>query len=64
MKTCTSFLNPSGKSGRIERSMMPRGEDLLVVRAAFALDEAARDLARGVGLLPVLDGEREEREGR
>ena len=37
-------------------------EDLLVARAALTLDEAARDLAGGVGLLLVLDGEREERE--
>jgi hypothetical protein len=36
------------------------GEDLLVARAPFALDEAAGDLARGVGLFLVLDGEREE----
>ena len=36
------------------------GEDLLVRRAPFALDEAARELAGGVDLLAVLDGEREE----
>ncbi len=39
-------------------------EDLLVARASFTLDEAARDLAGGVGLLFVLDGQREERERR
>ena len=37
-----------------------RGEDLVVAQAAFALEEAARDLARGVGLLDVVDAEREE----
>ena len=63
MKTWTSFLNPSGNSGRIERSMMRADEDLVVVRAPLALDEAARDLAGGVGLLAVLDREREERQG-
>jgi hypothetical protein len=39
------------------------GDDLLVARTALALDEAARDLARGVHLLLVLDRQREEREG-
>ena len=29
-KTWTSFLKPSGKSGRMERSMMRHGQDLLV----------------------------------
>ena len=42
--------------------MMRAAEDLAVARTAFALDEAARDLAGGVGLLAVLDGEREEGE--
>ena len=60
MKTWTSFLKPSGKSGRIERSMMRAAQDLVVARASFALDEAARDLAGGVGLLAVFDEEREE----
>jgi hypothetical protein len=45
-------LNPSGKSGRI---------DLVVRWARLALDEAAGDLPRGVGLLAVLDRQREER---
>ena len=60
MKTWTSFLKPSGKSGRIERSMMRRRENLGVARTAFALDVAAGDLAGGVGLFAVLDEEREE----
>jgi hypothetical protein len=37
-----------------------RGESLLFRRTAFTLEEAARDAARGVGLLDVVDGEREE----
>ena len=36
------------------------GQHLLLGRAALALEEAAGDLARGVGLLLVVDGEREE----
>ena len=62
-KTCTSFLNPSGNSGRMDRSIRPAGQDLLVGGPAFALEEPARNLAGGVGLFPVLDGEREERKG-
>ena len=37
-----------------------RGQHLLLGRPAFALEEAARDLARGEGLLLVVDGQREE----
>src|SRR5699024_6036859 len=40
-----------------------RGEDLLVTRTAFALDESAGYLPRGVRALLVLDREREEWEG-
>ena len=40
------------------------GQDLVVALARFALEEAAGDLARGVGLLDVLAGEREEVEAR
>ena len=36
----------------------------LVAGASLALDEAARELAGGVRLLPILDGEREERKVR
>ena len=36
------------------------GEDLLVRGPALALEEPARDLARGVGLLAIFDREREE----
>ena len=38
----------------------PAGQRLLLRRTAFALEEAAGDLARGVGLLLVVDGQREE----
>ena len=41
----------------------PPREDLVVGRPSFALEEPTRDLARGVGLLAILDGEGEEREG-
>ncbi len=38
----------------------PRGQRLELARTAFALEEAARDLAGGIGLLDVVDGQREE----
>jgi hypothetical protein len=38
----------------------PRGEDLLGGGTTLALDEAAGELARGVGLLAVIDDEGEE----
>ena len=38
----------------------PRGQHLLLGGAAFALEEAAGDLAGGEGLFLVVDGEREE----
>ena len=38
----------------------PRRQRLLLARAPFALEEAARDAARGIGLLLVVDGERKE----
>ena len=37
-----------------------RGQRLELARAAFTLEEAAGDLAGGVGLLDVVDGQREE----
>src|SRR6185295_2592496 len=40
-----------------------RGQDLVIRRPALALEEPARDLARGVGLLAIFDGEGEERKG-
>jgi hypothetical protein len=36
------------------------GQRFQLARAAFALEEAAGDLAGGVGLLDVVDGQREE----
>ncbi len=36
------------------------GQRLFFARSAFTLEEATRDLARGVGLLLVIDGQREE----
>src|SRR6185295_6103662 len=36
-----------------------RGQRLLLRRAPFALEEAARDLAGGIGFLDVVNGERE-----
>ena len=38
----------------------PRRQDLLGGRPALALDEAAGELARGIGLLAVIDGQGEE----
>ena len=61
-KTCTSFLKPSGKSGRIERSIR-RLARISLSEAGPPLEEPAGDLARSVGLLAILDGEGEEREG-
>src|SRR6185312_13242895 len=37
-----------------------RGQDFLLARPALALEEAAWDLARGEGLLLIVDGQREE----
>ncbi len=58
--TCVSFLKPSGNSGRSGRSIKRDDRTSAVAQAAFALEEAAGDLAGGVGLLDVLTGEREE----
>ena len=41
-----------------------RGEDLLLVRPALALEEAAGDLAAGVGVLAVVDGQGQEVDAR
>ncbi len=40
------------------------GDDLLLGRPALALEEAAGDAAGGVGVLPVVDGQRQEVAGR
>ena len=52
------------EAGREQRADRPvdeaRGQHLLLGRPAFALEEAAGDLAGGEGLFLVVDGEREE----
>ena len=58
--TWTSLRKPSGNSGRIGRSIRRRDQGLVLGRAAFTLEEAAGDRARGVGLLLVVHGQREE----
>ena len=55
--------------GRVEQRAdrtvdQARGQHFLFGRAAFALEEAARDLAGGKGLFLVVDGEREEIDSR
>ena len=62
--TCVSLLEPFGEQ-RPERPVHDAaGEDLLVPLPPLALEEAARDLTGGEGLLDVLAGEREEVEAR
>jgi hypothetical protein len=52
---------PAGGEERAQRPVdEARGEDLLLGGPALALEEAARDAPRRVGLLLVVDGEREE----
>ncbi len=51
----------SFRKQRADRTIdQARGQRLLLGRAPFALEEAAGNLARGVGLLLVVDGQREE----
>ena len=53
-------LKPIGEqrpNGAIDET---RRQRFLLARAALALEEAARDAARGVGLLLVIDGQRKE----
>jgi hypothetical protein len=59
MTTCTSLKKPSGNSGRIGRSIR-RLVSVSSSLGGLALEEAAGDLAGGVGLLDVVDGQREE----
>ncbi len=56
----TSLRKPSGNSGRIGRSIRRLVRTLVLARTAFALEEAAGDLAGGEGLFLVVDGQREE----
>ena len=51
---------PLGKERPDRPVDQPRGEDFLGGRPPLALDEAAGELARGIGLLAVVDGQREE----
>jgi hypothetical protein len=57
---CTSFLKPSGKPGRMGRSIMRAVRGALFARLALALQVAAGDAAHGVHLLHEVDGEGEE----
>ena len=57
-------MYPSGKSGRIGRSVRRQARIAGLGRARLALDEAARNLAGGVHALFELDREREEVEAR
>ena len=50
-------LREQRSNGAIDESA---GQDLLLARAPFALEETARDLARGIGFFLVVDGQREE----
>ena len=55
------FVEEAFREQRAERAVdQARGQRLELARAAFALEEAAGDLAGGVGLLDVVDGQREE----
>ena len=58
--TWVSFLKPGGEQRPDRPVDQPRGQRLLLGRAAFALEIAAGDLAGGEGLLLVVHGEREE----
>ncbi len=57
-------LVPLGEEGPARPVHEARGEDLVVALAALALEEAARDLARGERLLDVVAGEREKVDAR
>ncbi len=55
------FIEEELGEERTDRAVdQARDQRLLLGRTAFALEEAARDAARGVRLLDVVDGEREE----
>ena len=50
-------IREKGTDGAIDQS---RGQNFLGSRAAFTLDEASREFARGIHLFAIIDGEREE----
>ena len=55
------FVDVAGREERPDGAVdEPRGENFLGGGPAFALDEAAGELAGGVGLFAVIDGEGEE----
>ena len=55
------FVEEAVREQRADRAVdQARGQRLFLGRTTFALEEAARDAARGVGLLDVVDGQREE----
>jgi hypothetical protein len=55
------FVEEAVREQRADRAVdQAAGQRLQLARAAFALEEAAGDLAGGVGLLDVVDGQREE----
>jgi hypothetical protein len=55
------FVVEAVREERAQRAVdQATGQRLLLRRASFTLEEAARDLARGVGLLLVVDGQGKE----
>ena len=58
--TCVSQRKPSGNSGRIGRSIWRLVRISRSLGTSFALDESARDASRGVGVLAVVNREREK----
>ena len=55
-----SKYQPDGKSGRIGRSMSRLVKHLLLGRFALPLEEASRNTAGCVGVLAIVDREREK----
>jgi hypothetical protein len=58
--TWVSLRKPSGKSGRMGRSIWRQVRTSFFAGPAFALDEAAGNASAGVGVLAVIHGEGEE----
>ena len=57
---CVSWRQPAGNSGRIGRSIRRLVSTSFSLRLALALEEAAGNASRGVGVFLVVDGERQE----
>ena len=51
-------LGKEGAAGTVDQS---RGQNLVVAQLTLALEETSWDLARGIGLFDVVDGQREKR---